>query len=78
MSRYVLLFFAFQTQPVPNPVAFYMHLSPEVFHKFEVLTNHFIELLAPFLLLPFLPRRFRLVGGVIQVLFQVSTSATGP
>lgn len=25
-----------QTQPVPNPVSYYMHQSPKAFHKFEV------------------------------------------
>ena len=60
-----------QTQPVPNPIAYFMHQEPEFFHKFEVLSNHFVELIAPFFL--FLTRRFRLVGGFLQVLFQVKT-----
>lgn len=47
-----------------------MHKEPELFHKFEVLMNHFIELVAPFLIcMPY--RTARIVGGFIQVKFQV-------
>ena len=64
------LFFDLQTQPVPNPVAYYLHQAPEQWHWVETAGNHFVELVAPFLLvIPWRP--MRLVGGVIQVLFQV-------
>ncbi|KAK2145906.1 hypothetical protein LSH36_648g01070 [Paralvinella palmiformis] len=56
------------TQPVPNPMSYYMHQEPEPFHKFETLVNHFVELIAPFFLL--LTRRLRIIGALIQVLFQ--------
>ena len=46
-----------------------MHQSPEIFHKFETLTNHFIELIVPFFII--LPRPFRILCGVLQILFQV-------
>ena len=46
-----------------------MHHSPEFWHQFETLTNHFVELIAPFLL--FMPRSFCMVGGAFQILFQV-------
>lgn len=59
-----------QTQPVPNPVAYYLHHSPWWFHRFETLSNHFIELLVPFFL--FLGRRACIIHGVLQILFQVS------
>lgn len=59
----------FQTQPVPNPVAYYMHRSPWWFHRFETLFNHFIELVVPFFI--FLGRRMCMVHGVLQILFQV-------
>ena len=64
-----MIFLYLQTQPVPNPISYYMHQSPEVFHKFETLSNHIVELIVPFLL--FLPRPLRMVGGAIQILFQV-------
>ncbi|KAJ8317346.1 hypothetical protein KUTeg_005250 [Tegillarca granosa] len=65
----------YETQPVPNPISYYMHQSPEIFHKFETLTNHFVELVAPFLLV--FPRRLRMVGGAIQILFQVVLIISG-
>ncbi|XP_005108461.1 lipase maturation factor 1 [Aplysia californica] len=65
----------YETQPVPNPMSYFMHQSPEFFHKFEVLSNHFVELLAPF----FLPltRRWCMLGGAIQILFQVVLIISG-
>jgi len=59
----------YQTQPVPNPLSYYLHQSPELLHKAETLGNHFVELIVPFFI--FLPRPFRLTCGVIQILFQV-------
>ncbi|XP_003727400.2 lipase maturation factor 1 [Strongylocentrotus purpuratus] len=66
----------YETQPVPNPMSYYMHQSPEWFHKFETLSNHFIELVTPvFLLTPWRP--LRLTGGILQVLFQVTLIISG-
>lgn len=59
----------FQTQPVPNPMSYYMHRSPWWFHRFETLSNHFIELIVPFF--TFLGRRMCIVNGAMQILFQV-------
>ncbi|KAL0617201.1 Lipase maturation factor 1 [Plecturocebus cupreus] len=64
-----------QTQPVPNPVAYYLHRSPWWFHRFETLSNHFIELLVPFFL--FLGRRACMVHGVLQLLFQAVLIVSG-
>lgn len=58
-----------QTQPVPNPLSYYLHQTPELIHKSETLANHVIELIIPFFI--FLPRPFRLICGVFQILFQV-------
>jgi len=65
------------TQPVPNPVSPFLHASPEWFHKFEVLTNHVVELFMPFLLIPFLPRWCRNLCGISQVLFQMILIISG-
>lgn len=54
-----------ETQPVPNPVSWWLHSLPMWFHKLGTLTNHFVELVAPFMLL--LSRRWRILGGLIQV-----------
>lgn len=63
----------FQTQPVPNPLSYYLHHSPEMVHQLETLGNHFVELIAPFFI--FLPRPFQILGGALQILFQVSLIA---
>ena len=61
----------YETQPVPNPFTKYFHAAPKAWHKFEVLTNHFVELVAPWLLIiPGLPRQWRIAGGLIQLVFQ--------
>ncbi|XP_060642537.2 lipase maturation factor 1 isoform X1 [Anolis sagrei] len=65
----------YETQPVPNPIAYYMHRSPEGFHQFETLFNHIIELAVPFLL--FLGRRLCIIHGLLQILFQVLLIISG-
>ncbi|XP_054604985.1 lipase maturation factor 1 isoform X2 [Nothobranchius furzeri] len=65
----------YETQPVPNPVSYYMHRFPWWFHRFETLSNHFIELIAPFF--TFLGRRMCMVNGAIQILFQVVLIISG-
>ncbi|XP_060599911.1 lipase maturation factor 1-like [Ruditapes philippinarum] len=67
----------YETQPVPNPMAYYMHQSPEWFHMFETLSNHFVELIAPLLLLMPAPRICKMIGGSIQILFQVVLIISG-
>jgi hypothetical protein len=63
--------FFFKTQPVPNPIAYYMHREPDFFHKFEVLVNHFVELVVPFFVLVPYFRKLTIFGGIIQIIFQV-------
>ncbi|XP_039990697.1 lipase maturation factor 1 [Xiphias gladius] len=65
----------YETQPVPNPMSYYMHRSPWWFHRFEALSNHFIELIVPFF--TFLGRRMCMVNGAIQILFQVVLIVSG-
>ncbi|CAI8055772.1 Lipase maturation factor 1 [Geodia barretti] len=65
----------YQTQPVPNPISYYLHQTPESVHKMETLANHAVELVAPFLLV--LPRPIRTFGGIVQVLFQVVLIVSG-
>jgi len=59
----------YETQPVPNPFTRYFHFMPKYWHKFEVLTNHYVELIAPWLLLVPITS-FRRIGGIIQIAFQ--------
>ncbi|KAM6299397.1 lipase maturation factor 1 [Aegotheles albertisi] len=65
----------YETQPVPNPIAYFMHRSPWWFHQFETLVNHFIELVVPFFL--FLGRRMCIIHGLLQILFQVLLIISG-
>ncbi|KFG49354.1 putative rhoptry protein [Toxoplasma gondii p89] len=66
----------YETQPLPNPVAWFAHMLPMSVHKFEVLMNHFAELVLPFAVLsPW--RQLRLFSGCFQLLFQVAIIITG-
>ncbi|XP_072456966.1 lipase maturation factor 1 isoform X2 [Notamacropus eugenii] len=65
----------YETQPVPNPIAYYLHRSPWWFHQFETLSNHFIELVVPFFV--FLGRRMCIIHGIVQILFQVILIISG-
>jgi predicted DCC family thiol-disulfide oxidoreductase YuxK len=51
----------YYTQPVPNPVAWYMQQLPPWFQAFSVVVMFAVELGAPFLI--FAPRRLRLAGA---------------
>jgi len=66
----------YETQPVPNQFTRYFHFMPKAWHRFEVWSNHFVELVAPFLLLmPF--RSLRLAGGLVQAMFQFILISSG-
>jgi hypothetical protein len=65
----------FETQPNPNPIAWWMHHAPHWVHAFGVLFNHFVELVVPWFVFGF--RRYRLASGVLLVALQVSLIATG-
>ncbi|PIK48545.1 putative lipase maturation factor 1 [Apostichopus japonicus] len=66
----------YETQPVPNPISYYLHQSPGLMHKFETLSNHFIELISCFfVMIPWRPSL--LLGAAIQVLFQVVLIISG-
>jgi hypothetical protein len=60
----------YETQPVPNPLSYYLHQSPAFVHKAEVLANHIAELGAPLLIL--IPVRSAVImGGLVQIAFMV-------
>ncbi len=65
----------FETQCIPNAVAWYAHNLPEWCHKCSVVTMFVIEIGVPFLF--FLPRRLRLVGCLTQIFFQLLILLTG-
>lgn len=51
-------------------MAYFLHHSPWWVHRFETLSNHFLELVVPFFV--FLGRRMCVLHGALQILFQVS------
>jgi hypothetical protein len=59
------LYYHHETQPMPNPASWYFHHLPRLFHRFEVLGNHFAQLVAPWFL--FLPQPFATIGGAVIV-----------
>ena len=66
----------YETQPNPNPMSYYAHSAPEVWHKFEVFGNHCVELIFPFF--TFIPFRWAsLLNGFWQMIFQIILISTG-
>lgn len=69
------MFYHYQTQPIPNPLSWYLHQLPPIIHKLSVLSTHFVELVVPFFL--FAPRRLRHLAGLIQIAFQLMLILSG-
>ncbi|MDQ3707397.1 MAG: lipase maturation factor family protein [Chloroflexota bacterium] len=67
--------FHYWTQPLPNPLAWYMHQLPTQFHQLSTALTLAIELGAPFLI--FGPRRVRLLGAALLAGLQVVIMLTG-
>ncbi|XP_062508000.1 lipase maturation factor 1-like isoform X2 [Corticium candelabrum] len=68
----------YETQPVPSPISYYLHQNPEFIHKFETLSNHFVELVVPFfMLIPLKNRFFSSLCGFLQILFQIVLIISG-
>jgi len=65
----------YETQPLPTPLAWYMHQLPGSFQSISVLFTFTAELIAPLLL--FAPRRIRLWAAGCMVLLQVLIALTG-
>ena len=54
------LHYHYETQPIPNTVAWFFHQFPGIFHKASVGVMFAVELLVPFLI--FFPRRLRILS----------------
>lgn len=72
---FTCLVYHYETQPIPNPMSWWLHAQPRWFQVAGVAVNHFVELVAPFLVLG--GRRARLVAGVCFVAFQVTLIISG-
>jgi hypothetical protein len=65
----------YETQPLPTPLAWYVHqLSPAV-HKVSCFLMYAIELVLPWFVLG--PRRMRIAAGLSLIAFQVAILFTG-
>jgi hypothetical protein len=67
--------FHFETQPNPNPLAWWLHHAPAWVHAGGVLFNHFVELVVPWFAFGF--RRWRHAAGVLLVSLQVTLILSG-
>ena len=65
----------YETQPMPNPVSWFLHWMPHWTHQFGVLFNHFAELIVPFFL--FFPQPIASVAGILTIVFQGSIFISG-
>src|SRR5436305_231620 len=54
-----------ETQPMPNPLSWFVHRLPRGLHRSEVIGNFVAQLLAPVLL--FLPQPIAGVGALIMI-----------
>jgi hypothetical protein len=64
-----------ETQPMPNPLSWYVHRLPRAFHRAEVVGNYVAQLGAPFLL--FLPQPIAGLGAVAMLGTQGYLVASG-
>eukprot|EP00943_MAST-04B_sp_MAST-4B-sp1_P004494 g4494.t1 len=65
----------YETQPVPNPLSFYLHHNFSSFHKVETMVNHIVELITPWFM--FLSRDLRIMNGMFQIIFQLILISSG-
>jgi hypothetical protein len=65
----------YETQPIPNPVSWYVHHLPDRFHRLEVLGNHIVEIAVPFLY--FTPQPWASMAGLATIGFQGWLMLTG-
>jgi hypothetical protein len=72
---FTCLVYHYETQPIPNPLSWWLHAQPRWFQVAGVAFNHVVELVAPFLVL--CGRRPRLVAGGCFVAFQIILIASG-
>jgi hypothetical protein len=65
----------FETQPIPNPLTPFFHALPHWLHAVGVAFNHFVEIVAPFLV--FGPTRIRRFGAAAMLALQVILILSG-
>ena len=65
----------YQTQPLPNTLAYYLHQLPAWLHKMSCYTMFVVEFAAPCMLLA--PRRLRHVGAIAIVVLMSTIALSG-
>jgi len=65
----------FETQPNPNPLAWWLHHAPHPIHVAGVVFTYLAELVAPWFVFGF--RRFRHPAGAVLVVFQAALILSG-
>jgi hypothetical protein len=65
----------YETQPMPNPLSWFLHNSAPWWHRSGVWFNHFAELIAPFGY--FLPQPIASVAGLVTIVFQGTIMISG-
>ena len=69
------LYYHYETQPLPNPLSWWLHFRPHWFQKAGVVFNHAAELVAPWFVA--WPRVARLVAGGVMLAFQLTLILSG-
>lgn len=69
------MFYHYETQPLPNPLSWYFHHLPKLFHKAEVLFTHFVELIVPWGI--FFGGSICAVAGLLSFAFQTLLIISG-
>lgn len=59
----------FEVQPLPNPIAWYIHQLPEWILRFGTVATLVIEIVVPFMM--FLPRHWRFIAAWITIFWQL-------
>jgi len=65
----------YESQPLPNPIAYFMHQQPKWFAKVSVLFLLFIEIIVPFFI--FAPEPMRLAACFLMIFLQILIMLTG-
>ena len=69
------LFYHYETQPLPNPLSWYLHHARPWTHKAGVLFTHFAQLIVPWFY--FAPAPLCYWAGAITILFQITLILSG-
>jgi hypothetical protein len=69
------LAYHYETQPLPNPLSWYLHWQPLWMHKAGVLFTHFVELVVPWGY--FMPPPVCYIAGLLTIVFQGTLILSG-